>query len=271
VPILDLRRFFRPAFGLSQSSDFGFRAFRDGKDRVRKPKIMRQFEEVWKQLEATVSNGQNVSALRLCAYLVIGGLLAIYCRLLYHRFSASPSDSDAITKIFPLLTLVTTAVIAVVKSSLALSLGLVGALSIVRFRAAIKEPEELVYLFLCIGIGLALGAEQPLLAVALVLVASIFIVGMHFLGRSDRRQNLLLTITGDSQRHFSDGEDNVLAKVESVVGRYTLQRMDVEDGRGQVRVALGRRGARESAKMMKELRAALPNCEMSYVNTNTRL
>jgi len=51
-------------------------------------------------------------------------------------------------------------VITIVKSSLALSLGLVGALSIVRFRAAIKEPEELSYLFLTIAIGLGLGANQ---------------------------------------------------------------------------------------------------------------
>ena len=47
-----------------------------------------------------------------------------------------------------------------VKSSLALSLGLVGALSIVRFRAAIKEPEELIYLFLTIAAGLGTGAGQ---------------------------------------------------------------------------------------------------------------
>ena len=51
-------------------------------------------------------------------------------------------------------------IITIVKSSLALSLGLVGALSIVRFRAAIKEPEELAFLFLCIAIGIGLGAAQ---------------------------------------------------------------------------------------------------------------
>ena len=51
------------------------------------------------------------------------------------------------------LAIITTLVITVIKFSLALSLGLVGALSIVRFRAAIKEPEELVFLFLIISIG----------------------------------------------------------------------------------------------------------------------
>ena len=62
--------------------------------------------------------------------------------------------------VLPIVCLTTLLVISVVKSSLALSLGLVGALSIVRFRTPIKEPEELAYIFLAIAIGLALGADQ---------------------------------------------------------------------------------------------------------------
>ncbi len=63
-----------------------------------------------------------------------------------------------------MLTVITLLVISIVKSSLALSLGLVGALSIVRFRTAIKDPEELIYLFFSIAIGLGMGqinAYQP--------------------------------------------------------------------------------------------------------------
>ena len=62
--------------------------------------------------------------------------------------------------VLPVISLTTLLVISVVKSSLALSLGLVGALSIVRFRTPIKEPEELAYIFLAIAVGLALGADQ---------------------------------------------------------------------------------------------------------------
>ena len=232
---------------------------------------MQQLQEAWGQLQTSVTNGQNVSALTLGAYLLLGGVLALYCRFLYRHCGASPSDSDSITRVFPLLTLVTTAVIAVVKSSLALALGLVGALSIVRFRAAIKEPEELVYLFLCIAIGLSLGAEQPLLALVLVVVATIFVVCMHFAGRSRREHNLMLTITGDSQRYFGDGEGNVLSTLEAVAGRYALQRLDLENGRGQVRVMLGRRSATQTAELLKRLRAELPDCEMSYVNIHSVL
>jgi hypothetical protein len=64
-------------------------------------------------------------------------------------------------------------------------------LSIVRFRAAIKTPEELVYLFFCIGVGLALGAEHRLLTFVAVFIISAFILGRHFLSRRARRHNPL--------------------------------------------------------------------------------
>jgi hypothetical protein len=80
--------------------------------------------------------------------------------LFYIRYSSTLSNRKEFAKTFVVLGVTTCIVIMIVKSSLALSLGLVGALSIVRFRAAIKEPEELVYLFLIIAIGLGCGANQ---------------------------------------------------------------------------------------------------------------
>ena len=78
-------------------------------------------------------------------------------------------------KIFVFLALTTMAIMIIVKPSIALSLGLVGALSIVRFRAAIKDPEELTYLFLIIGIGLATGADQPLIAIIIIVFVLLFL------------------------------------------------------------------------------------------------
>jgi len=77
--------------------------------------------------------------------------------------------------IIPVLSTVVFLVIVVVKSSLALSLGLVGALSIVRFRTPIKEPEELVYLFLAISIGLGYAAGQILITTILVMAILLII------------------------------------------------------------------------------------------------
>ena len=85
-------------------------------------------------------------------------VLCFVLRYIYLKFSTTLSNKDEFSKNFVILGITTC--ITIVKSSLALSLGLVGALSIVRFRAAIKEPEELVYLFLVIAIGLGNGAGQ---------------------------------------------------------------------------------------------------------------
>jgi len=86
--------------------------------------------------------------------------LCFLVQIFYIRFSSTLSNRFNFSKTFIILGVTTCIVIMIVKNSLALSLGLVGALSIVRFRAAIKEPEELVYLFLIIAAGLGCGAGQ---------------------------------------------------------------------------------------------------------------
>jgi len=75
------------------------------------------------------------------------------------------------------LSLVTTLVIMAVTSNVVLSLGMVGALSIVRFRAAIKEPMEIVYLFWAIAVGIVIGAGMiPLAVIGSVIIGSILIL-----------------------------------------------------------------------------------------------
>ena len=98
-------------------------------------------------------------------------IMSFIVRDFYIKRSFSLTGKMHIGSIIPVLSAVVFLVIVVVKSSLALSLGLVGALSIVRFRAAIKEPEELVYLFLSIATGLGLGAGQrPATLVAFTMI-----------------------------------------------------------------------------------------------------
>ena len=96
-------------------------------------------------------------------------LMSFIIRDLYIKRSFSLTGKMHIGSIIPILSAVVFLVIIVVKSSLALSLGLVGALSIVRFRTPIKEPEELVYLFLAIAIGLGYAAGQILITTILTL------------------------------------------------------------------------------------------------------
>ena len=102
----------------------------------------------------------EVSIDSLLLNLLLGILLAAIVGWHYNRRAKSRVLRRDLGLVLPVICLTTLLVISVVKSSLALSLGLVGALSIVRFRTPIKEPEELAYIFLAIAIGLSLGADQ---------------------------------------------------------------------------------------------------------------
>jgi len=125
---------------------------------------------------------------------IFSTILAYFIKLTYIKTSNSLNDKQHFTDIFIPLAIVTTLVITVIKFSLALSLGLVGALSIVRFRAAIKEPEELVYLFFIIGIGLANGANQYLLSS----IASFLVISILFIRKLISDKNIKNNLTDTS-------------------------------------------------------------------------
>lgn len=108
--------------------------------------------------------------------LLCAAFLSFVVHLFYIKFSSTLSNRIEFSKNFVVLGVATCIVIMIVKSSLALSLGLVGALSIVRFRAAIKEPEELVYLFLIIAVGLGCGANQLIITIVGIFFALLTIL-----------------------------------------------------------------------------------------------
>ena len=111
-------------------------------------------------LEFFLKNNITLDLNTFIMNLLVAAVLSIIIQIFYLRYSTTLSSKFEFSKNFVILGITTTIVITIVKSSLALSLGLVGALSIVRFRAAIKEPEELVFLFLIISTGLGCGAGQ---------------------------------------------------------------------------------------------------------------
>ena len=108
--------------------------------------------------------------------IILAAVVSLLIKLAYDKFEAKSGSDASLSSIFLPLTVITAFIIGVVKGSLALSLGLVGALSIVRFRTAIKEPTELVFLFLCIAVGLGFGANltifTSIVSVALLVIIS---------------------------------------------------------------------------------------------------
>ena len=139
----------------------------------------------------------SINLVSLTFSIIISFILSYILSRFYEKQANTLSNPASLARIMPILSITTTIIISVVKSSLALSLGLVGALSIVRFRTPIKEPEELTYIFLCIAIGLSTGAEQHK-AAFLGLSLTIFLIYFSkLLARKNNKENLIrINISG---------------------------------------------------------------------------
>lgn len=116
-------------------------------------------------------------AVALLAGLLVGIIIALVYKKTYRGVLYSPTFSFTLI----MLTLVTAPVVMAIGSNVALSMGMVGALSIVRFRTAVKDPLDTAYMFWAITMGILLGAEQYLIALVVVIGISVILLALSFL------------------------------------------------------------------------------------------
>jgi len=175
---------------------------------------MEELDYLNKVLSQNISSQNDYISIMVDFILCV--VMSFILRNFYVRRSFSLTGKMHIGSIIPILATVVFLVILIVKSSLALSLGLVGALSIVRFRTPIKEPEELVYLFLAIAIGLGYAAGQTLLTS--VIFVSILIVNYFWLSNQNNKAieyNLVLS-WGDEELSFEKMTNIISNSVDSI-------------------------------------------------------
>tara|TARA_X000000368_G_scaffold408992_1_gene390327 strand:+ start:918 stop:1649 length:732 start_codon:yes stop_codon:yes gene_type:complete len=179
------------------------------------------YQNTLKSLENFILNSSvEISYYNFVLAIIFSAFLAYIIKIVYIKTSRSLNDKEHFSDIFVPLAIITTLVITIIKFSLALSLGLVGALSIVRFRAAIKEPEELVFLFFIIAIGLANGANHFLAAlITTIIILAILFAKKIFL---DKKKNQSITdnstnIIQIEIAHSKNGNDlqKIIEKLES--------------------------------------------------------
>jgi hypothetical protein len=169
----------------------------------------------------------QASNLELATF-VINLILAVACSyilsLVYVHWGASLTNRRKFAANFYLLTITTTFIILVVRSSIALSLGLVGALSIVRFRTAVKEAEELAYLFFAIGLGIGLGDNQRLITLVALAVGILIIGLLRLFRRSQADVNLHLTVASHNPGKVE--LDQVMEALRPHTSKLKLLRVD---------------------------------------------
>lgn len=179
--------------------------------------------------EFVAQGGNNMDPVAFLINLLAAALLAVILGRIYIVFGRALSNRRLFATNFLMIALTTMIIISIIKSSLALSLGLVGALSIVRFRAAIKEPEELNYLFLAIAIGLGLGANQLVITsigfsvICLIIVLNSYFANSLVLGNS--KENIYVQLSSNQNLKIQTVTDIFLEYCKTV----RLKRLDEEN------------------------------------------
>lgn len=178
---------------------------------------------------ASLNFGLNteLSPETLLINLCIAAVLSVVLRWFYSKFGRSLNDKATFANIFPLIILTTCIIISLIKSSFALSLGLIGALSIVRFRTPIKDPEELAYLFFAIAIGLGLGANQQIITVLGTVVTLLLVAIIRWQFKAKEEKGIYLSIKSSKKESANEFVDRVSKKIQENAPACDLRRLDV--------------------------------------------
>ena len=206
---------------------------------------------------------QQVEALntaQLAIHIIMAVLLGCVIYVSYYVAHAGTVYSRKFNVSLVVLTVLTSTVMTVIGNNIALSLGMVGALSIVRFRTAIKDSRDTVYIFWCIAVGIACGVGD--FAVAGIGSAAVFIV-LLILGRVKNENRVLLVV-----RSARSAENAVKSAVSGYYDRHvSLQVENTTRDSAELIYELSRKWMKRKENELKSITDVLYEIEqVEYVN-----
>lgn len=180
------------------------------------------FNDIFKS--SFLENVTSVSILDMMLAMILAFALGMFIFLVYKKTFSGVMYSSSFGVTLVALTMITTLVILAVTSNVVLSLGMVGALSIVRFRTAIKEPLDIAFLFWSIAVGIVLAAGLIPLAVIGSVLIGVFL--LLFVNRKSHVNPYIIVI--DCTDHNS--EQNAIAYLKEQVSHLVVKSKTVRKG-----------------------------------------
>ncbi|OHE40675.1 MAG: hypothetical protein A2Y16_06395 [Tenericutes bacterium GWF2_57_13] len=180
---------------------------------------LQEFFEDWSVLELTPGE--------IAFNLLVAFALSLWVLFIYKLSYQTTVYNKSFSMTLPVSALITTMVIMAVSSNVVLSLGMVGALSIVRFRTAIKNPLDTIFMFWTIGIGITVGAGSGLLAVLGSAVVGLAIMLVQALEIFTTPYILIVRIEGPFD------EDLLLAEAKRIYPRFVLRNKSVQKDKAE--------------------------------------
>lgn len=169
----------------------------------------------------------SVSIVDMVIALVLAFALGMFIFLVYKKTFSGVMYSSSFGVTLIALTMITTVVILAVTSNVVLSLGMVGALSIVRFRAAIKEPLDIAFLFWSIAVGIVLAAGMiPLALIGSVVIGIILLL---FVNRKSHTHPYIVVIRCDGKDAEKKATEFIKEKTErTIIRSKTVEKDEIE-------------------------------------------
>lgn len=184
---------------------------------------MQTFSDIFKKSFLEGYSTVELSAKQIIVVMFFALLLGVYIYLVYRFLTKKTFYSKSFNISLVLMAVITAAIILTVQSSVVISLGMVGALSIVRFRTAVKDPMDLVFLFWSISVGIICGAGLSEIALILSLVTTVVIL---ILDRIPVIKAPMILIVNASE----DTDDAILTKIKENTSSYTEKSRVLTDG-----------------------------------------
>lgn len=191
---------------------------------------MTTFQDIFK--DGLLENTASISALSIGITLFLAFLIGVFIFQVYKKTYQSVVYTKSFNIALVMMTMVTALVILAVTANVVLSLGMVGALSIVRFRSAIKDPMDIVFMFWSIAAGIITGAGFYLLAIIGSLVVGIIIYMLNKGVKNESPYILLISFADEK------AEEQILDKVKSKVSKYFIKSKIIDGSSTELTVEL---------------------------------
>ena len=195
-------------------------------------------------LEGYATSDLNIGTMFLC--IGITAAMALYIFYVYKMLNKNSFYNRSFALSLVELSVITSAIILTIQSNIVVSLGMVGALSIVRFRTAIKDPMDLVFLFWSISAGIICGAGFAMIAVIASIALTILLVALN-LAHAERKSQVLV-VNADEYV-----EEEILAAVQTDCSTWKVRARNVSQGDVNLAIEVRTKEPQKLVKAVMEL------------------
>lgn len=207
---------------------------------------MNTFSDIFKKSFLEGYSSVELSAKQIVVVIFFAIVLGLYIYTVYRFLTKKTFYSKSFNISLVLMALITASIILTVQSSVVISLGMVGALSIVRFRTAVKDPMDLAFLFWAISVGIICGAGLVEIAIIMSLIATVVIV---FLDRVPVLKAPMILIVNA----VSDSDMEIISEVRRNTNSFEEKSRVLTDGNLEIIIELRTKDAAALSKAISSV------------------